>query len=71
MLDHLDAATVRHHQPYWAVRAWLLARCAHHGQARHAYDRAIGLAVDPAVRDWLAKQRATLAQSTPAPAPSR
>lgn len=61
VLDALDAATVRHHQPYWAVRAWLLARCGRVDEADHAYQQAIGLAGDPAVRSWLAKRRAALA----------
>ncbi|MEM9455473.1 MAG: DUF6596 domain-containing protein [Myxococcota bacterium] len=65
VLDQIDTATARHHQPYWAVRAWLLARCDRPVEASQAYDRAIGLAVDPAVRDWLTEQRATLAEGAP------
>lgn len=43
------------YQPYWAVRANLLARLGKNGEARHAYGIAIGLESDPAVRAYLAK----------------
>ena len=48
------------YQPFWAARAELLARtgaCAH---ARHAYDVAIGLERDPAVRSFLQQRQAAL-----------
>jgi len=41
------------YQPYWAARAELLARTGAHGEARHAYEIAIGLERDPAVRRFL------------------
>lgn len=41
------------YQPYWAVRANLLARAGVHGEARHAYQIAIGLERDPALRRYL------------------
>ena len=41
------------YQPYWAARAELLARKGAHGEARHAYEIAIGLERDPAVRRFL------------------
>lgn len=44
---------IRSYQPYWAVRANLLARSGAHGEARHAYEIAIGLESDPAVRSYL------------------
>jgi tetratricopeptide (TPR) repeat protein len=46
------AADVRlaQHQPYWAARAELLAKVGAYGEARHAYEIAIGLERDPAVR---------------------
>jgi len=56
-LDALDEARVRRHQPYWAVRAHLLAQLGRGPEAREAYERAIGLAEDPALRRWLASQR--------------
>lgn len=57
VLDDLEVERVRHHQPYWAVRAWLLVEAAQHSEAAAAYDRAIGLTADPAVRSWLLEQR--------------
>ncbi|WP_376087403.1 RNA polymerase sigma factor [Roseomonas sp. CCTCC AB2023176] len=47
------------YQPYWAVRAHLLAE-AGAGGAAEAYDRAIGLSEDPAVREFLLGRRAGL-----------
>jgi len=41
------------YQPYWAARANLLARTGSHQAAQHAYQRAIGLESDPAVREYL------------------
>jgi RNA polymerase sigma-70 factor, ECF subfamily len=41
------------YQPYWAVRANLLARTYKYDQARHAYGIAVGLESDPAVRRYL------------------
>jgi predicted RNA polymerase sigma factor len=53
-------ARLTEYQPFWAARAELLARtgaCAH---ARHAYDVAIGLERDPAVRSFLQQRQAAL-----------
>jgi len=47
------------HQPYWAARADLLARCGR--DADDAYAQAIGLESDPAVRRFLLARRARLA----------
>ncbi len=56
-LAALDAASVdprvSSYQPYWAVRANLLERCGRYNEARHAYEIAIGLERDPAVRRYL------------------
>ena len=61
-LAALDAAAadvrIAEYQPYWAARAELLARAGDHAAARVAYDRAIGLEADPAVRRFLQQQRA-------------
>jgi RNA polymerase sigma-70 factor (ECF subfamily) len=46
------------YQPYWATRASLLADLGEGDAARAAYDRAIGLERDPAVRRFLAARRA-------------
>ena len=61
-LAALDAAAadvrIAEYQPYWAARAALLVRAGDHAAARVAYDRAIGLEADPAVRRFLQQQRA-------------
>jgi RNA polymerase sigma-70 factor (ECF subfamily) len=48
------------YQPYWAARADLLARAGDADAAREAYDRAIGLESDPAVRRFLERRRTDL-----------
>jgi RNA polymerase sigma-70 factor (ECF subfamily) len=45
------------YQPYWAVRAHVLQRLGKAREAADAYDRAIGLAEDPAVRKFLLHKR--------------
>jgi RNA polymerase sigma-70 factor (ECF subfamily) len=57
-LDTLSGDTrLAEYQPYWAARAGLLARAGSVADAGHAYDRAIGLEADPAVRRFLQKRR--------------
>jgi len=48
------------YQPYWAARAELLAKTGAHGEARNAYEIAIGLERDPAVRRFLQKRQSAL-----------
>jgi RNA polymerase sigma-70 factor (ECF subfamily) len=48
------------YQPYWAARADLLARTGDRGGAMDAYDVAIGLEGDPAVRRFLQRRAAAL-----------
>ena len=48
------------YQPYWAARAGLLACAGAHEAADAAYQRAIGLEADPAVRRFLQRRRAEL-----------
>lgn len=48
------------YQPYWAAQAELLARTGNHAEARRAYDIAIGLERDDAVRRFLQKRQASL-----------
>ena len=48
------------YQPYWAARAELLARVGAHGEARRAYEIAIGLERDPAVRRFLQRSQSAL-----------
>jgi len=56
--DAIDSSLVSAYQPYWAVRAHLLQRLEKGPEAQQAYDRAIGLAEDPAIREFLLKKRA-------------
>ena len=60
-LDALDAfagdARMVHYQPYWAARADMLARCGEPEAARIAFERAIGLSIDPAVRAYLVSRQ--------------
>jgi RNA polymerase sigma-70 factor (ECF subfamily) len=44
------------YQPYWAARAELLARTGQTDAANLAYQRAIGLESDPAVREYLQRR---------------
>ena len=64
-LAQLDAlsgdARLTDYQPYWAARAGLLARMSDAAAAASAYERAIGLERDPAVRLFLQQRRAALA----------
>lgn len=55
-----DEPQLRSYQPYWAARAGLLARTGALGKAAQAYDLAIGLESDPAVRRFLQRQREQL-----------
>lgn len=60
-LDELgDDRRLADYQPYWAARAGLLARLGRSAEAAEAYDRAIGLERDPAVRRFLQLKRAAL-----------
>jgi RNA polymerase sigma-70 factor (ECF subfamily) len=54
------AADVRlaEYQPYWAARAELLSQTGDSAEARHAYEIAIGLERDPAVRRFLQRRQA-------------
>jgi len=53
LLEEIPSAAVAEHQPYWALRAHLLAGLGRAGEAKDAYGRAIGLTGDPAVRTFL------------------
>jgi RNA polymerase sigma-70 factor (ECF subfamily) len=55
-----DDARLAEYQPYWAARAELLARAGEVEAADQAYQRAIGLESDPAVRDFLQQRRMAL-----------
>jgi predicted RNA polymerase sigma factor len=57
VLNAIESDAVSSYQPYWAVRAHLLQQLGNTPEALDAYDRAIGLAEDPAVREFLLKKR--------------
>lgn len=62
MFASLDAdPRLADYQPYWAARASLLGRSGDLAAADQAYERAISLEADPAVRAFLKQQRAALA----------
>ena len=50
----------RRFRPYWAARAELLTRTGAHGEAWQAYEIAIGLERDAAVRRFLQERQAAL-----------
>jgi RNA polymerase sigma-70 factor (ECF subfamily) len=52
------------YQPYWAARAELLAKTGTNGEAWHAYEIAIGLERDAAVRRFLQRRRSALMPSS-------
>ncbi|WP_100964224.1 DUF6596 domain-containing protein [Bosea sp. FBZP-16] len=60
ILAELPEAQTAGYQPYWALKAHLLARTGAAAAAREAYGRAIGLAEDPAVRGFLHRAREQL-----------
>ena len=53
-------ARLADYQPYWAVRAALLAQTGATAEARRAYGIAIGLERDPAVRRFLQRRQSEL-----------
>jgi len=63
MPDERDDARLGDYQPYWAARAELLARTHAIDAARRAYEIAIGLERDEAIRRFLQRRQAALAES--------
>ncbi len=57
LLDEIEGGAVKTYQPYWAVRAHLLKQLGRGREAAEAFDRAIGLAEDHAVRRFLLERR--------------
>ena len=57
VLESIDRDAIADYQLYWAVRAHILQRLGKTREAADAYDRATGLAEDPAVREFLLKRR--------------
>ncbi|EJZ18390.1 RNA polymerase subunit sigma-70 [Rhizobium sp. Pop5] len=64
-LDRLDPRDIAAYQPYWAVRAFLLARAGDDAAAADAYMAAIGLSDSPAVRSFLTGRLKELPQAMP------
>ncbi|MBI3786431.1 MAG: RNA polymerase subunit sigma-70 [Deltaproteobacteria bacterium] len=66
VLDELAGdSRLTNYQPYWAARAELLARAGQVDAAAAAYERAIGLEADPAVRRFLQRRRSELVGAPP------
>jgi predicted RNA polymerase sigma factor len=61
LLDAIDAEAVTSYQAYWAVRAHLLSELLRTREAKDAYERAIGLSEDDAVRRFLLERSSTFA----------
>ena len=57
-LDAIPPDSVATYQPYWALKAHLLKRLGRADDAEQAYARAIGLAEDSAVREFLSRESA-------------
>ena len=60
LLNDVEAEAVSSYQPYWAVRAHLLQKLGKAAEASQGYDRAIGLAEDPVIREFLLQKRGQL-----------
>jgi RNA polymerase sigma-70 factor (ECF subfamily) len=56
LLLDLPEASISTYQPYWALAAHLFARLGRTGEAADAYERAIGLCDDPAMRAFLIRK---------------
>ena len=57
LLDQIDVQAVTSYQPYWAVRAHFLRQLGRTQPATEAYDHAIALSEDSAVRAFLTERR--------------
>jgi RNA polymerase sigma-70 factor (ECF subfamily) len=68
--EQASDARLAEFQPYWAARAELLARAGRRSEADEAFECAIGLEQDDAIRTFLHKRRTSLARSQPLPRPS-
>jgi RNA polymerase sigma-70 factor (ECF subfamily) len=64
-LDRIDAEAALNYQPYWAVRAHLLASQGDNEAASASYSRAIGLSEDQSVREFLIRKCAGLRSDGP------
>ena len=60
LIEDISPSSIAAHQPYWALRAHLLRRMGCADEAGLAYQRAIGLTEDLAVREFLLSQLASV-----------
>lgn len=60
LLNAINSEAVASYQPYWAVRAHLLRELKRASEAQEAFDRAIGLSEDDAVRGFLLGRKSRL-----------
>lgn len=60
LLENIPVESVRAYQPYWALAAHLLASLERDEAARVAYERAIGLCENHAMRNFLTRKMADL-----------
>ena len=60
LLDALDISMMRSYQPFWAASAHLLAKAGRIEEAQSAYQSAIGLAEDAAIRSFLQHRQSRL-----------
>lgn len=58
--DSIDVKRVATYQPYWTTKAHILAGLGRIDEAKSAFDRAIGLSSDEAVRTFLRDSKARL-----------
>ncbi|MBY3612834.1 RNA polymerase sigma factor [Rhizobium bangladeshense] len=56
LLDRIDPCAIAAYQPYWAVRAFLLASAGDRAAAADAYMTAMGLSDSPAVRSFIGER---------------
>jgi RNA polymerase sigma-70 factor (ECF subfamily) len=63
LLLDLPEASVSTYQPCWALAAHLFARLGRTGEAADAYERAIGLCDDPAMREFLIRKAEEIASA--------
>ena len=60
--DHETDARLADYQPYWAARAELFARAGDRKRSHRAYEYAIGLSSDAAVRRFLQRRQSALVE---------
>lgn len=58
LLEQVSQTATKTYQPFWALTAHLLARLGRSAEATEAYQRAIGLCDDPAMRAFLQRRAA-------------